>query len=152
MILNLPDMRCRAKRFDNKEWVIGFLVTKTIGTGTEYYIVPDAPSESISVDSYTLLQKMVRVNRVTLGLSTGRTDVNGNLIFTGDLIETTDHEDCLYIIPWRTLVIYNEEKSCFYGDGPQVSLDEDEFYFCKIIGNMFDNKELFEEDKEIEEG
>lgn len=87
------------------------------------------------------------VTRKTLGQYTGLTDKNGTKIFEGDICKffNDDGETSLYSIEWdelncRFAVRYLEAK---------CGTDELETNFaenCKVIGNIFDNSELLEDE------
>ena len=143
MLINFRDMEVRAKALLGRQWITGNYVKKTINGKTQTYIIPIEDEEYISVtDEYTG-QKMYRVDLRTLGLSTGKTDVDGNKIFTGDIIVTTDADDCIYSEGWRCLVLYDEEDDFFFAEGA-VTLYAEDLSWCRVIGNMYDNQDILD--------
>lgn len=70
---------CRAKREDNGEWVYGYYVRLPDAAGSvhQMYVPADNPDESNAV---------YYIDPKTLGECTGCLDVQGRLIFEGDII------------------------------------------------------------------
>ena len=117
----------RAKRTDNGGWVSGYLY----GIWERKYIlwgmINDVPDMK-EVDPYTICQ------------CTGLNDKNGKLIFEHDIVKLyCDKEP--YLIDWsedNAKWQIDQYGSCIY--------DFEEYSSCEfeVIGNIFDNPELFE--------
>ena len=81
------------------------------------------------------------VNPETVGQAIWLKDVNGNEIFEGDIVEEVKPE---WDEPSRAVAVFEDNQFVFgYNTGAILSV---EFFYneIKIIGNVFDNKDLFE--------
>lgn len=126
----------RAKRLDNGEWVLGYLL---------YPFCTEKGNESYffyATDSLDFFCRCV-VDASTICQCTGLKDKNGKLIWENDIVNCLT-EDCSGYIGW------NESEAGFYfnvllEDG---SFEEEHIYdyqdCMEVIGNTFDNPELLE--------
>ena len=120
----------RGKRVDNGEWVEGDLAQDTdletayVG-GFNYYTDGDGLQREpfqYEVDPSTVCQY------------TGLTDRNGKKIFEGDILKWDEKE---WGCPFFETVTWNYEL---------FEIRQHEWKsFCEVIGNIFDNPELLEE-------
>lgn len=116
----------RGQRPDNGEWVYGFL-TKMWG---EYHIVEEN-NENIA---YMVIPE-------TVGQFTGLVDKSGNKIFEGDIIAKGFDR---YEVRW------NAEQmrwGTYLNDYELAGFTKFSEPFFEIIGNIYENKELLEDDK-----
>lgn len=84
---------------------------------------------------------MHEVNPETVGQAIWLKDVNGNEIFEGDIVEEVKPE---WDEPSRAVAVFEDNNFVFgYNTGAILSV---EFFYneIKIIGNIFDNEDLFE--------
>ena len=132
------EIKFRAKRLDNNEFVIGYYLPMAEGYRHFIYL----PLEYLNEHS------RIEINPKTLGQYTGLLDKNGKEICKGDIVRVNDDRD-----GDRTYeVIF--EKGCYWGNciytpritTPQKTLlcDLDFFVYQsqEIIGNIYENPEL----------
>ena len=98
--------------------------------------------------TYNLCAQMTDMNGVsgididinTLGQYTGRTDKNGKKVFKGDVL--MDIEGGIYTVVYDNQYI----RFAFEQDNIKWGLENfDSINYFKVIGNIFDNPELLEE-------
>ena len=125
----------RGKRVDNGKLIDGYLVVNKDGTcwikDTDY---------QVNNDKNDLIPHEVIPE--TIGQFTGLTDsdIDGNLVFEGDVIENCDTKQ-LQVVFWH------EEKAAWYcryiiDSDRIVSLANSIGNLNKVIGNIHDNPEL----------
>ena len=122
----------RGKRTDNGEWVEGLPGYGINGNITEIELFDGfACYYSIEVDPETVCEY------------TGLTDKNGGKIFEGDICEIhssyIDEEDGLFVIEWDEYCA----KIVLSGEDLEVDFDGFSGSDCEVVGNIFDNQELF---------
>lgn len=136
----------RGKRVDNDEWAYGYLVEAT-------NVITDKKATFIFEQDATYFTHgefacSFEVKPETVGQYTGLKDKNGKKIFEGDIVQSeyTFYNEGIYE------VCFSEKRRGWFpfacGDGcgcceKEVECPED----VKIIGNIYDNKEILE-DKE----
>lgn len=134
----------RGKRVDNGEWVYGFYENIP-----EHHIVKLSGKDCIVSINNGLLMEVIPE---TVGEYTGLTDENGKRIFEGDIVRYRPEDWCE---PQYSVVEYCADKwnypafdlddHCYEGNGLQCAHEEGR---CEVIGNIHDNPELLEEDKQ----
>ena len=118
----------RGKRTDNGEWVKGWLIKD------EYGICIASDDALYHVDGNEWNFEDVEVNPETVGQYTGLTDKNGVKIFEGDILKWDEKE---WGCPFFETVTWNYEL---------FEIRQREWKsFCEVVGNIFDNPELLEE-------
>lgn len=130
----------RGKRIDNGEWVEGYYAfvdnVHYIYTGELYngglYVV----AERFEIDQSTICQY------------TGLTDKNGRKIFEGDIIcnhydDEHPEDECFCVVVWDKTSWKIREN----GSADLVEPDEHDTEGGEVIGNIFDNPELMEDEQ-----
>lgn len=131
----------KAKQIDNGEWVVGqYVNTCYPGNGKEtgHFIVV-YPNEYHEIYTSTLCQ------------FTGLCDKNGNKIWENDIFQYTNET----MVAQRDLIEYNETHASFVRlrNTEKLGLqylwiDEATCNHGEVIGNIFDNKELLQEESD----
>lgn len=130
----------RAKRKDNGEWVYGCYVCQD---GDDYIFFTN------SITDYDF--DYVLIHKETLGQYTGLTDKNGNKIFEDDIVLFEDesphnyeyHDDA----EMRCGVMEYDDGQFYLSNRIVVTMDiliYDGELDGEVIGNVFDNADLFE--------
>ena len=138
----------RAKRIDNGEWVSG------------YYVYDYAHNAHFIFKNQLVCPNCINDRRIdysvcdyeidpdTLCQYTGKTDEQGTKIFENDIIGFIDlystesgysESSCLGEVVW------SEEECCFHVTNRLSAESWEVLDECKVVGNVFDNKELMDE-------
>lgn len=120
----------KAKRPDNGEWVVGYIVRYGYTGKEKYYIVPGYASDlyAIKIDPDTICQ------------CTGLKDKNGKLIWENDIVNTQCGKA---IVVWdKAELRIKWIKDTIWRKDLHFWTNEDDWK-CEVIGNIFDNDERF---------
>lgn len=128
--MKIENIKFKAKRLDNGEWIVGSLIISTAGVKERAYIVDNFSSMSdysvVSIDPSTVCQ------------FTGLKDCEGKELFEHDLIHFVGHKHI-------GEVTWSEENYAFMvvsGNEPLYWLSEVlEIGKIERVGNKFDRKE-----------
>lgn len=138
----------KAKRIDNGEWVEGSLIDLDIDS-RYCYIVPPYKKASILPINFLITDRMKLVDPETLCQFTGLCDRYGNKIWENDIFQCTDET----MVTQKDLIEYNETHASFVRlrNTEKLGLqylwiDEATCNHGEVIGNIFDNKELLQEE------
>ena len=148
MTIFLKDRIYRGVSVETERWVFGSLVQTYAGDTDEeekYFIVPNDPYSLMQIDGEKWICRAFEIKRETLGTCSGRTDIDGEMIYAGDILERSSFDDP-EAKPERFLVVDLDGK--FAGDGTSF-IYEEELETCRIIGNAFDDPELGREVAEM---
>ena len=130
----------KAKRIDNGEWVEGYVVHKR----GLYFIYDIVNSESCRQNNY-------EIDPETLCQFTGLCDKNGKKIWENDIVLVI-YENRYYekkeLSTGRIVFI----RGAWYIGGKVwnelYAIDEDAIFQVEIVGNIFDNPELLQEESD----
>ena len=129
--MKLENIKFKAKRLDNGEWIYGSLIRSTAGIKERAYIVDYFRSMS----DY----KVIGVDPSTVCQFTGLKDCEGNEVWEGDILEGESKSEIVYAKGTfaNSLIGYNKRvfsyPLCYY-------IKEDEMVDGKVVGNNFDKK------------
>ena len=125
--MKLQNIKYKAKRLDNGEWIYGSLIRSTAGIKKRAYIV-DAFS---SMCDYSV----VGIEPSSICQFTGLTDSKGNEIWEGDIAECEIYDLYKGFIKVKAVIEYMYGAFVAIIDGMPYSLY---FKYIKVIGNKFD--------------
>lgn len=137
----------KAKDKKTEEWVEGSILV--LDWESDYvYIVKEFPRASTLPVSVIIADNMVLVDKETICQYTGKSDEDGKKIFEGDIVGFIDlyytesgysESSCLGEVVW------SEEECCFHVINRLSAESWEVLDECKVVGNVFDNKELLDE-------
>lgn len=138
----------KAKRVDNGKWVEGSLIDLDIDSGY-CYIVPPYKKASILPIIFLITDRMKLVDPKTLCQFTGLYDRYGNKIWENDILmahlDEFYPEDATYeAVEWGIAGWVAHETSSI----DREYLDEFDLEHFEVVGNIFDNKELLQEESD----
>lgn len=126
----------RGKRKDNGEWVEGYYeeLPAYDGTTTPKIVTPAKDTDDYNRWSFVLPD--------TVGEYTGLRDKNGRKIFEGDIVDILTENEEIGVIKW------DNDTARFVIESDGFFSDFDNYYGTdlEIIGNIYDNPELLEEE------
>ena len=138
----------KAKRIDNGKWIEGSLIDLDIESGY-CYIVPPYKKASILPINFLITYRMKLVVPETLCQFTGLCDKNGNKIWENDILmahlDEFYQEDATYeTVEWGVAGFVTYEA----GSTDREYLDEFDLEYFEVVGNVFDNPELLQEESD----
>ena len=134
---------CKAKRTDNGEWVIGYVVKYGYTRKEKYYIVPDYASDLYAIE----------VDPSTICWCTGLKDKNNKLVWENDIVKFDTYcyeklaSSIISQIKWcndlcaLSLVVNNRGTRGTLGHLLDLNNEGE------VVGNIFDNPDLLESEK-----
>ena len=133
----------RGKRIDNGKWAFGLPTTRR----------PDVQEvDAIDTGDYfdnefgVLVRQIEKVDPETIGQYTGLEDKNCVGIFEGDILRYIKNNRDIDRVPFK-VIWDNEYARWAWQDKTKDSLYPSITTNCEILGNVFDNPELLEEQK-----
>ena len=137
----------RAKRKNWRElpkeewWVEGYLVKYQPCASKDEYVYGIVPT-------YASALYIIEIDPETICQYTGKSDEDGEKIFEGDIVGFIDlystesgysESSCLGEVIW------SKEECCFHVTNRLSAESWEVLDECKVVGNVFDNKELMDE-------
>ena len=122
----------RAKRFPYHEWIQGYYLQKTAESSEVYHCM-------VATDGY-----LYDVDPDTVGEFTGFLDVNGNKIFSGDIVSTKHGRLCG--VSWFKSQAFNGWNFRPIEYKHKAPDEFDLWSNLTVVGNKWDNPELLNED------
>lgn len=145
----------KAKRKDNGEWVEGYYYKMS---ETTYCFKEDYERKPVPEHHYILQERMtdwglpnqmvqIEIDPETLCEFTGRCDKNGKRIWENNILmahlDESYPEDATYeTVEWGTAGWVTHEA----GSTDREYLDKFDLEHYEVVGNIFDNKELLQEE------
>lgn len=136
-------IKFRGQRFDNREWVYGFLYQIPLPSGVASVILT---TNNIHEDNsikpkyhlaFTLWVDLFPVKPETIGLFTGLHDQNGEEIYEGDIINCRGYKTLLEVRFVRGVFSF-----LWGGDLNNEFLSRRTCRWTNVVGNIHDNPEL----------
>lgn len=140
----------KAKRIDNGDWLVGYIVKYGYTGKEKYYIVPSYASDLYAIE----------IDPTTICRCTGLKDKNNKLIWENDIIHKpfyTDYDAYANSEAytgriqyedggWSVEIIKPDGNVCVSPIIDMIAYSKEAEYF-EVIGNIFDNKELLESEE-----
>ncbi|GHV60876.1 hypothetical protein FACS1894195_0410 [Bacteroidia bacterium] len=141
--MKVKDIEFRGKLSHNGEWVYGNLI---IANNGKTYIYPKEVLEPDGHHLICLAYGAFMVRKETVGLHMGIVDVEGNKIYAGDIIQSTNNGKTItHKVLWNAergaLTCYSTKT--YFGDGECGLLLQDWVikFNKRVIGNIYDGKD-----------
>lgn len=136
----------KAKRVKNGEWIEGSLIDLDIDSGYCYIVPPYKQASTLPI-GFLITDGMKLVIPETLCQFTGLCDKNGKKIWENDILmahlDEFYPEDTTYeIVEWGVAGLVGNET----GSVDREYLGEFDLEHYEVVGNIFDNKELLQEE------
>lgn len=140
----------KAKQIDNGEWIEGSLIDLDIDSGYCYIVQPYKKASILPI-IFLITDRMKLVDPETLCQFTGLCDKNGKKIWENDIVLVI-YENRYYekkeLSTGRIVFI----RGAWYIGGKVrnelYAIDEDAIFQVEIVGNIFDNPELLQEESD----
>lgn len=133
----------KAKRTDNREWVIGNLIQNPFFKGVRSWISSEQEDKTRlrSISRTQALWNSIEVDSSTICQCTGLKDKNGKLIWENDIVKINNSKVNVLITFRDFEIICTIPNEKYY----KHRLEYDTEY--EVVGNIFDNKELLESEE-----
>lgn len=137
------EIKFRGKSVSTGKWLYGYLAEdkffSTYLSACEKVIFKNL--EAFNTDNFSYVVNDCKVSENTIGQYTGLCDSNGKEIYEGDILKMSIAEDSIGVVKW------NSKQAAFVIKMKNSS----QWYYLhqsyQIIGNIFDNPNLIENEK-----
>jgi len=124
--MKIENIKFKAKRLDNQEWVEGNLRTSKSGNAM---IIPIEYSGAYPVEPTTVCQ------------FTGLKDYKGREVWEGDILQDVDDDNIKYVVTFNEGTFLARKEGLYIGIPLHEcvgSLGNDVITYAKVVGNKFD--------------
>ena len=132
--MKIENIKFKAKRFDNGEWIYGSLIRSTAGVKEKAYIVDSFSSMS----DYSV----VCIDPSTICQFTGLKDCKGKEIWEGDMLSnvTNDSPDGIVVFKYGAFSLFAKNGRDFCVALTYLLSEKDSLNRFKVVGNKFDKE------------
>lgn len=130
--MKIENIKFKAKRLDNGEWIEGDLIHK------ETYVCIGYLSSEIP--NITRVQK---VDTSTVCMFTGIKDCKGREVWEGDILQDVDDDNIKYVVTFNEGTFLARKEGLYIGIPLHEcvgSLGNDVITYAKVVGNKFDKE------------
>lgn len=133
--MKTENIKFKAKRLDNGEWIVGSLIRSTAGVKERAYIVDNFSSMSdysvVGVDPSTVCQFI------------GLKDCKGNEVWEGDILSnvTNDSPDGIVVFKYGAFCLLAKNGRDFCVALTYLLSEKDSLNRFKVVGNKFDKED-----------
>lgn len=131
------DAICRGVKTSTDEWIYGYFIHRNL----QPYIAVQDEFDAININDDSTIIKAYPVFEDSVGLFSFELDKNGNEIYEGDFIKTTIGPGSPFQTELIALVTF--DAGTFFAGG-FIELEKEDFKYCEIIGNKYDNPEILD--------
>ena len=131
--MRIENIKFKAKRLDNGEWIIGSFVVMNIPalSKTTIGIVAAGGATLHEIDPSTVCQ------------FTGLTDCKGREVWEGDILQDVDDYNIKYVVTFNEGTFLARKEGLYIGIPLHEcvgSLGNDVITYAKVVGNKFDKE------------
>lgn len=132
--MEIENLKFKAKRLDNGEWVCGYFYEENGNT----YIIENSQKESMLNRNVTY-----EVDPSTVCQFTGLKDCDGNEVWEGDILQDVDDDNIKYVVIFAEGTFLAKKEDLYTGIPLHEcvgSLGNDVITYAKVVGNKFDKE------------
>lgn len=139
----------KAKQIDNGEWIEGSLIDLDIDSGYCYIVQPYKKASILPI-IFLITDRMKLVDPETLCQFTGLCDKNGKKIWENDICDRKEkYPEVVKMTNGDWTLDYSYALGRDYGNSYcNLGFYVNERKCVEVIGNIFDNKELLQEESD----
>ena len=134
IVMNVKNIKFKAKRLDNSEWVEGYFYQECDNT----YIIEDRQGESMLNRNH-----LYEVDPSTVCQFTGLKDCEGREVWKGDILQDVDDDNIKYVVTFGQGAFFARKVGLYTGIPLHEcvgSLGNDVITYAKVVGNKFDKE------------